>query len=145
MTRSAIRNCPGYQRFVSRRDFLRTTGGGIGSIALADLLRGEERGTGNATTHHRPTAKRVLMLFMSAGVSHVDTFDYKPELEQFAGKPITGKGKVEDVFFRKPGKLMPSPFKFKQYGSSGKWCSRAQATTRGSLPASASRRLPSAG
>lgn len=123
MTDLRISNCTGYRRFVSRRDFLRTTGGGLGAIALADLLGGEQPGTGNVQPHHRPTAKRVLMLFMSAGVSHVDTFDHKPELERFAGQPISGKGNVEDVFFRKPGKLMPSPFKFKRYGASGKWCS----------------------
>ena len=63
------------------------------------------------------------MLFMSAGVSHIDTFDYKPDLAKFAGKPITGKGNVQDVFFRKPGNIMPSPFKFKQHGSSGAWLS----------------------
>jgi hypothetical protein len=116
-------NCTGSRRFVSRRDFLQTMGGGLGSIALADLLHADAEKSHRQASHHKPTAKRVLMLFMSAGVSHVDTFDYKPELTKYSGQPITGKGNVQDVFFRKPGKLMPSPFAFKQYGESGRWCS----------------------
>jgi len=115
-------NCTGYHRLTARRHFLQTMGGGLGSLAFADLLRAEGA-TAAGAPHHRPRAKRVLMLFMSAGVSHVDTFDYKPELAKHAGKPITGKGNVQDVFFRKPGKLMASPFRFRQYGSQGKWCS----------------------
>ncbi|MCH7990390.1 MAG: DUF1501 domain-containing protein [Planctomycetes bacterium] len=116
-------NCTGYRRYVSRREFLQTVGGGLGSIALCDLLHADGVQTTHPAPHHLPKAKRVLLLFMSAGVSHLDTFDYKPELAKFSGKPITGKGNVEDVFFRKPGKIMPSPFQFKQFGESGKWCS----------------------
>src|SRR5262245_23859873 len=124
--------CTGHQHLVSRRDLLRTLGGGLGYVALADLLCGssgaaapgdEVAASAARAPHHRPTAKRVLMLFMSAGVSHVDSFDYKPELAKHAGQAITGKGNVKDVFFRQPGKLMPSPFRFRQYGQSGKWCS----------------------
>ncbi|MCH7688114.1 MAG: DUF1501 domain-containing protein, partial [Planctomycetes bacterium] len=106
-------NCTGYRRFVSRRDFLQTVGAGLGSVAFCDLLHADGAQTTHPAPHHAPKAKRVLLLFMSAGVSHVDTFDYKPELTKFSGKPITGKGNVEDVFFRKPGKIMPSPFQFK--------------------------------
>jgi hypothetical protein len=116
-------HCTGYQRFVSRRDFLRSAGGGLGTVALADLLRADDRLVGGRGLHHAPTAKRVLLLFMSAGVSHVDSFDYKPALAKYAGQPITGKGNVQDVFFRTPGKLTPSFFPFKPYGQSGKWCS----------------------
>jgi hypothetical protein len=127
-------HCTGHEYLVSRRDLLRTLGGGLGYVALADLLCGPSPGAAAAplssaaatsarAPHHRPTAKRVLMLFMSAGVSHVDSFDYKPELAKHAGQEITGKGNVKDVFFRQPGKLMPSPFRFRQYGQAGKWCS----------------------
>jgi hypothetical protein len=123
VTPSQHTKCTGYRRFVSRRDFLHTMGGGLGSVALTDLLHAEGQSTNESGPHHKPTAKRVLLLFMSAGVSHVDTFDYKPELAKFSGQSITGKGNVQDVFFRKPGKLMPSPFKFQQYGESGKWSS----------------------
>ena len=121
MTKRPTTNCTGTNRFVDRRSFLRSMGGGLGSIALADLARAE--GSTPQKLHHRPTAKRVLFLFMSAGVSQVDTFDYKPKLANYAGKRITGKGNVQDLLFREEGSLMPSAFKFKQHGQSGKWVS----------------------
>ena len=116
-------NCSGARRFVDRRDFLQTMGGGLGSIALADLARADKERTSNSGLHHPAKAKRVLFLFMSAGVSQVDTFDYKPELAKHAGKRITGKGNVQDLLFREEGNVMPSVFKFRQYGQSGKWVS----------------------
>src|SRR5262245_36083280 len=64
--------CTGTPRFLSRREMLRQVGGGLGSLALADLLRADE--PGGTALHHAPTAKRVLMLFMAAGVSQVDSF-----------------------------------------------------------------------
>jgi hypothetical protein len=69
-------------------------------------------------SHFAPRAKSVISLFMSGGVSHVDTFDPKPMLDKYAGQPLTGKG---DVVVRQghPGPLMKSPFTFKQYGQSG--------------------------
>ena len=94
----------------------------MGTLALADLLRAEHTGK-TAGPHHRPTAKRVLLLFMSAGVSHVDSFDYKPALEKHAGESLQTEGDLRDVFFRTPGKLMPSPFKFRQHGQCGRWAS----------------------
>ena len=68
--------------------------------------------------HFPPRAKSVISLFMSGGVSHVDTFDPKPALNKYAGQPLTGKG---DVVVRQghPGPLMPSPFQFRKYGQSG--------------------------
>lgn len=66
--------------------------------------------------HFEPRAKRILMLCMEGGPSHVDTFDYKPELARRGGKAI-GKGKVPR------GKLMPSPWTFRQGGESGLWIS----------------------
>lgn len=122
MSRSRTQ-CTGYQRFVSRRDFLRQAGGGLGMVALADLLRADDKLLSGPGLHHVASAKRVLLLFMSAGVSHVDTFDHKPELARFDGKPLEGQGNITDVFFRQPGKLMRSPFKFQQYGETGKWVS----------------------
>jgi len=53
-------------------------------------------------------------------MSHVDTFDYKPELVKRDGKPL---GKKIDTFFGQPGYLMKSPFAFKQFGQSGRWVS----------------------
>lgn len=123
MPRTSNTHCTGYQRFVNRRDFLRQAGGGLGMIALADLLRADDKLDVASGLHHAATAKRVLLLFMSAGVSHIDTFDHKPALAKYHGQPLSGQGNITDVFFRQPGKLMQSPFKFKQYGQTGKWVS----------------------
>jgi hypothetical protein len=120
-----ISSAPG----LSRRHFL-WQGGGLGAIALAWLLQQESRGNEVGTTspyapkppHFPPKAKRVIQVFCPGGVSHVDTFDYKPELAKQHGKPLTGKGKI-DTFFAQPGNLMKSPFSFRQHGKYGRWIS----------------------
>ncbi|HYZ83621.1 MAG TPA: DUF1501 domain-containing protein [Bryobacteraceae bacterium] len=117
-------------RFASRRQFLFESCGGISGLGLAWLLNQDSLlakgcdATGVTgpmmpkAPHFTPRAKSVISLFMSGGVSHVDTFDPKPALEKYAGQPLTGKG---DIVVRQghPGPLMPSPFTFKQYGQSG--------------------------
>ena len=119
--------------FVSRRDFLFRAGEGISGIALAAMLQQEgllaaenvcdTQGIRSPTAprqpHFEPRAKAVISLFMSGGVSHVDTFDYKPMLEKHHGQPLTGKGRVR-VRQGFPGPLMKSPFKFERHGESGK-------------------------
>ena len=80
-----------------RRDFLRQAGGGIGMIALANLLAEEGR-TADAPSQANPfvlkpphfpaKAKNVIWLFMNGGPSHVDTWDYKPELEKRQGTDL---------------------------------------------------------
>jgi hypothetical protein len=98
----------------------------MGGLALASLLNQEGllAGTCDASRapakkpHFEPRAKSVISLFMSGGVSHVDTFDPKPALNKFAGQPLTGKGEVV-VRQGHPGPLMPSPFTFRKYGGSG--------------------------
>lgn len=118
-------------KFVSRRKFLFEAGGGLSGVALAHLLNqqgllaGESCSAGEVASpfapkkpHFAPRAKAVISLFMSGGVSHMDTFDPKPALTKYAGQPLSGKG---DVVVRQghPGPLMPSPFQFRQYGQSG--------------------------
>jgi hypothetical protein len=114
---------------LSRRHFLWQAGGGLGAIALACLLNEESRADGRAAspyapkpTHFPAKAKRVIHIFACGGVSHVDTFDHKPELEKRHGQELTGKGKI-DTFFGKPGRLARSPFKFQRYGQSGHFVS----------------------
>ncbi len=111
---------------VSRRDLLATSAGGLGAIALACLLKEEAQGLPlqerTPGTHFPPKAKRVIQIFCMGGVSHIDTFDYKPDLAKHDGETLTGKGKI-DTFFGQPGKLMKSPFAFRQYGQSGQWVS----------------------
>jgi hypothetical protein len=124
------------KRFWSRRDFLFESCGGISGLALAHLLNqdGLLAATANDAAcdskpvgynpyapkkpHFAPRAKSVISLFMSGGVSHVDTFDPKPALEKYAGQPLTGKGEIV-VRQGHPGPLMPSPFKFQKSGQSG--------------------------
>ncbi|MFM8420838.1 MAG: DUF1501 domain-containing protein, partial [Verrucomicrobiota bacterium] len=87
-------SAPG-QEPVSRRDFLWRSGGGLGGIALASLLSGEGLLAEGAAVgplppgraHHRPRARRVIQLFMAGAASHIDLFDYKPELVKRDGQP----------------------------------------------------------
>jgi hypothetical protein len=106
----------------TRRHFL-THATSLGGVALAWLFQRDARGAGPVSgLHHAAKAKRVIQVFCPGGVSHVDTFDYKPELAKLDGKPMTGKGKA-DTFFGQPGNLMKSPFAFKQHGKCGRWVS----------------------
>ena len=102
---------------LNRRQLLTRCGMGIGSLALSDLLGREALASrGEVPMHFAPKAKRVIHLFMNGGPSHVDTFDYKPELNKFAGKTApTGQLKTE----RPTGHVLGSPFQFQQHGESG--------------------------
>jgi hypothetical protein len=107
--------------FRSRRQFLFESCGGLSGLGLASLLEqdGLLKAEGTAKQSHFPArAKSVISLFMSGGVSHMDTFDPKPALAKYAGQPLTGKGEVV-VRQGNPGPLMPSPFTFRKYGQSG--------------------------
>ncbi len=118
----------------SRRDFLWRLGGGLGGIALAHLLGQEGLLAGpdrlalrprpelNGGLHHRARVRRVIQLFMNGGVSQMDTFDYKPELERRHGRPFDPGGHVEAPTST-PGNLMKSPFPFRQHGECGRWVS----------------------
>jgi hypothetical protein len=128
--------CHRHERtFWSRRDFLFQSGGGIAGVALAHLLAREgllaaapqsceDPVTGNPfapkSPHFAPRATAVISLFMSGGVSHVDTFDPKPALRRYAGQPLDGKVDGNIVVRQGfPGPLMPSPFDFSRHGESG--------------------------
>ena len=74
--------------------------------------------------NYRAKAKSVIFLYMDGGPSQVDTFDYKPMLEKYDGQdPHQAMGKLEPTQFANIGKVMASPWKFKQYGQSGRWVS----------------------
>jgi hypothetical protein len=115
---------------VSRRQMLARAGCGFGWLAFADLLSRRtafastpefaSSDGGNSGLHHRPSAKRVIFLFMHGGPSHVDTFDYKPLLTRDDGKSFSGK--IPSSIDAVP-KLLGSPWKFKQHGESGLWVS----------------------
>jgi hypothetical protein len=117
-----------------RRHFLWTAAGGIGGIALAWMLDREVRAADAATfgpvsadarprrPHFPPKARRVVQIFCAGGVSHIDTFDYKPDLAKFHGEPLQGKGENKG-FFGQPGNVMRSPYEFRRQGQSGHWAS----------------------
>lgn len=99
----------------SRRHFLRTTAAGFGYLAFAGLAAGtasaklgRQDSSSERKSHFPAKAKRVIFLYMDGAPSHVDTFDYKPQLSKDHGKP----GKYG-------GSLYGSPFKFSQHGQSG--------------------------
>jgi hypothetical protein len=116
----------------SRRDFLWHFGGGLGGVALASLLAEAGELTGapkprpefGGGLHHAAKVKRVVQLFMNGGVSQMDTFDHKPELERLHGKPFDpGTAEKPEGVTSTPGNLMKSPFAFKRHGQCGRWVS----------------------
>ncbi len=114
---------------IDRREFLWRFGGGLGAIALTQLLGAEgllaeaaPKPEFEGGLHHRAKAKRVVQLFMSGAASQCDTFDYKPELIKRHGEKFDPGGKVE-LFQSDPGACMKSPWEWHQYGQSGKWLS----------------------
>ncbi len=108
----------------SRRQILQQSACGFGSLAAAGLLCGaasaataESGPLAPRQSHFPATARRVIFLFMHGGVSHVDSFDPKPKLEEMNGRPLPfDKPKFE---FGGTGNLLASPWKFRQYGDSG--------------------------
>ena len=79
----------------NRREFLTGAFGGFGALALADVLRAEDRGSQDPLApkkpHFEPKAKSVIFLFMAGGPSHIDTFDPKPLLTKLIGQPRTAE------------------------------------------------------
>src|SRR3979411_954818 len=75
----------------SRRELLIQSGGGFGALALAGMLEAASQHNPLAPKppHFAPRAKAVIHLFMHGGVSHVDTFDPKPELAKHTGQPLS--------------------------------------------------------
>jgi len=106
---------------------LKRTALGFGSLALSDLLaRNASASIADNPLAVKPAmsparAKRVIFLFMNGGPSHIDTFDYKPELNRRDGQTAEFKNTRTRVVEER--KLMGSPFKFSQHGQSGAWIS----------------------
>ena len=112
----------------SRRSFLKSAGMGFGSLALASLLNNHvtaaepENPLAEKKPHFPAKIKAVIWLFMTGAPSQVDTFDYKPELQKRHGEELPGRD-PHTGFFKTSGKLMKSPFEWKQHGQSGSWVS----------------------
>ncbi len=114
---------------LSRRQALSRVACGFGFLALAGMAaQAAARGANPVAAragHHRPRAKRVIFLFMGGGVSHLDSFDYKPALYANDGRMLefldqraiakTGAGAT--------GRVMKPMWEFRQRGQSGRWVS----------------------
>ncbi len=114
---------------LSRREMLKQFGAGFGSLALTALLAEEAAAAAPAdplapkSPQFTGRAKRVIMLFMFGGPSHVDSFDPKPVLTRESGKPLPFDAPRVLSFPERHGNLVGSPFRFKQHGQSGIWIS----------------------
>ncbi len=111
---------------LSRRQVLESAACGFGSLALAGLAaerqaEGSPNPLATRPAHHAPRAKRVIFIFMQGGPSQVDTFDYKPQLDEYDGREVefynarSRKVTSERVF--------RSPWKFRRHGQTGRWVS----------------------
>src|SRR5213592_39197 len=127
---------PSPNRELSRRELLNSVGAGLGGIALAHLLNsarvfgaashGERGALGGP--HFPPKAKRVIYLFMSGGPSQLETFDYKPLLNERNGQELPESVRMGQRLTPMSGNqaklpLAGSLFKFGQHGQSGAWVS----------------------
>ncbi len=114
-------------RIIARREFLNQAGGGIGSLAFASLLAGDgalAQGEPADPMHPRKPhfpgkVKRVISIFLFGGLSQVDSFDPKIELEKQDGQSVVGRKGFDTGGRSAPGHLMKSPWGFKRYGKSG--------------------------
>jgi hypothetical protein len=109
-----------------RRAFLRSASCGFGMLALAGLLADEIRAddqSSPAPSKPRPRARSVVFCFMDGGPSHVDTFDPKPALSQYQGKPIGNSAVSKRSQSSADRVWMGSPWRFRQRGESGLWVS----------------------
>lgn len=114
----------------TRREALRRVGNGFGMLGFASMVGSSLARAGALTSpdgevtvrklDYPQRAKRVIFLYMNGGLSQVDSFDYKPALDKYDGKPLPGAHVSTE---RRTGALMRSPFKFKQYGKCGMWVS----------------------
>src|ERR1700688_1474473 len=108
-------------RQIARRWFLQQCGVGLGAMALGQLLGASENPLAPKQPHFPPTAKNVIFLLMAGAPSHLELFDYKPQLAKFDGTlppPELLKG-YRAAFINPNSRLMGSKFKFAKYGSSG--------------------------
>ena len=115
---------------LSRRDFFSWVGGGLGTAALFGMLSRDRMARAAAVPgeaddpppHRPPRATRAIHVFLCGGLSHVDSFDYRPSLARLHGQPLPS-GEKPDVFFGQVGLLRQNDWPFHQRGDSGLWVS----------------------
>lgn len=108
-----------------RREFLQRVGTGVGSIALASMIAEDRTDAAgqvrDAVTHFAPRAKHVIFFHLVGAPSHLELFDYKPELQRLDGQLVPDhlwEG-LRLAFIRKQPNLMGTRFKFSRHGESG--------------------------
>jgi len=117
-------------RGVTRRKFFQHCGTGMGALALASLMN-EKLFAANAADgalsgpHFAPKAKNIIYLFMSGGPSHLDLFDYKPELIRLSGQKMPEEilKNIRLAQISKEAAALGTSYKFQRYGKSGVWLS----------------------
>src|SRR3954468_19475213 len=121
MNQAEVRRMPP----LTRREWLCRSGMGFASLGLAGVLgrEGLLSASGAAVNplapkapHFPAKARRVIHLFMNGGPSHLDTFDPKPALARYAGRPLPMPNLRTE---RRTGAAFPSPFRFRRHGQSG--------------------------
>ncbi|MBZ5619193.1 MAG: DUF1501 domain-containing protein [Acidobacteriia bacterium] len=117
-----------FRKIQTRRRFFQEAAGGIGTIALAQLMEREGRGATPESNplaprkpHFAPKARNVIFMFMEGGPSQIDLFDPKPELKKWSGQPLPASmTKDLRLAFTKPNAaVLASPRTFTPYGQSG--------------------------
>lgn len=103
---------------LDRRDFFHWGINGLGAMALASLLASENTTASDRSGLRVAKAKRAIHICLVGGLSHVDSFDYKPELTKLHGKSLQTDEKP-DIFFGQMGLLRGEDWKFKPRGQSG--------------------------
>jgi hypothetical protein len=117
-----------FRQIQIRRKFFRDAAGGIGTIALANLLAREGRASAAPVNplapkkpHFPPKAKNIIFMFMEGGPSQLDLFDPKPELAKWDGKPLPEsitKG-LQLAFIKPTAAVLASRRQFQKYGQAG--------------------------
>ncbi|MCA9155506.1 MAG: DUF1501 domain-containing protein [Planctomycetales bacterium] len=128
---------PAGRDLLNRRGFLAHSATGLGALALTGLLDRDgllaadeawrpdidpQKPHAARTGHYTGRAKQVLVIFCSGACSHVDTWDYKPELVRLDGQPMPGDAKLV-TFQGENGALTKSPYAFRRRGQCGKFTS----------------------
>ncbi|MGE3818158.1 MAG: DUF1501 domain-containing protein [Isosphaeraceae bacterium] len=133
------RDGPALTRSIARRRFLWESCLGLGGLALSGLIADDSARGGvepskskwdgplSARPPHLPArAKRCIFLFMEGGVSQMDTFEYKPALWKYAGRPIPPPANTTGeiaTFAAAPNRIVPPYWRFRRHGESGRWMS----------------------
>ena len=129
------RNQSNLQDWINRRTFLQAGGVSLGAAALSELMKASALASSSATNtekalpglpHFPAKIKRVIFLCMAGGPSHLETFDYKPELNRLSGKPMPEsftKGQPIAQLQGQKLKVQGHFTKFRQYGKGKTWVS----------------------